>query len=544
MHTEHTPLPTKAHSDADAATELLTGGESAAKQDGDASPESTSSSAGLLSRFLEGIDAFLLSSSLPSWVVSAVLHACGVLLLALLMITKPEVGSLGWLVGSVQSDDIEAIDVEILELNSSGGEFSAASDAAPTLNSTGNASSSAIVEMGEIGLPVTSNPLSWSGSALDTIGDPMTSKGGGLDGRNALNRRGLALSGGGSEASESAVELGLVWLVNHQFPDGGWRFDLESCPTCGGACRNSGFIQSTTASTGLALMCFLGAGYTQHEGPYKETIADGLYYLVDKMLLTSFGGDLRDNSFVSTKDDGIPLEHKRGDMYSHAIATLALCEAYAMTRDDNLKGPAQEAVNFIVYAQHDKGGWRYEPKEPGDTSVTGWQLAALKSASLAQLEIPRHVWYKASDYLDGVQEDRGATYGYQTPSKTRHSMSAVGLFGRMMLGWPRDHAPLIRGVKQLSGKSPIKQDMYYNYYATQVLHHMGGPGWKRWNPHMRDYLIDSQSRDGHETGSWFFKEAWSDRGGRLYTTTLSILTLEVYYRYMPMYQDAFVSQGP
>ena len=178
----------------------------------------------------------------------------------------------------------------------------------------------------------------------------MASLGGGMSGRKAGNRRGMALSNGGSEASESAVELGLEWLAEHQFSDGGWRFDLTECPQCGGKCRHSGFIQSTTASTGLALLCFLGAGYTQHEGPYQETVAKGLYYLVNKMLLTSFGGDLRDQSVVSQKDDGILLVHKSGDMYSHAIATLALCEAYGMTKDKNLAGPAQEAINFIVYA--------------------------------------------------------------------------------------------------------------------------------------------------------------------------------------------------
>ena len=86
--------------------------------------------------------------------------------------------------------------------------------------------------------------------------------------------------------------------------------------------------------------------------------------------------------------------------------------------------------------------------------------------------------------------------------------------------------------------------MYFNYYATQVLHHLGGSGWQRWNLRMRDYLVDTQEQTGHERGSWYFKEAWSDRGGRLYTTTLSILTLEVYYRYLPMYGERFVEEGP
>ena len=198
----------------------------------------------------------------------------------------------------------------------------------------------------------------------------------------------------------------------------------------------------------------------------------------------------------------------------------------------------------MVYAQHEKGGWRYQPGEPGDTSVTGWQITALKSGSLAKLKIPRNVWYKAANFLDDVQEDRGASYGYQTPSRKRRSMSVVGLFCRMLLGWPKNHPPMLKGMAKIANQVPHQSNMYFNYYASQALHHMGGPGWKRWNPRMRRYLVESQATDGHERGSWYFKEAWSDRGGRLYTTTLAILTLEVYYRYMPMYQESFVGDAP
>ena len=86
--------------------------------------------------------------------------------------------------------------------------------------------------------------------------------------------------------------------------------------------------------------------------------------------------------------------------------------------------------------------------------------------------------------------------------------------------------------------------MYFNYYASQALFHTGGSGWERWNPRMREYLISLQATEGHEAGSWYIDENWSDRGGRLYTTALAILTLEVYYRYMPMYREAFVDDAP
>ncbi|NOY41908.1 MAG: terpene cyclase/mutase family protein [Planctomycetes bacterium] len=395
-----------------------------------------------------------------------------------------------------------------------------------------------------VDLPTATETPRDAGRALETIGQPLASRGGGMEGRHDSNRRSLALGNGGSEASESAVERGLAWLAAHQFDDGGWRFDLKSCPQCGGQCKNSGVIESTTASTGLALLCFLGAGYTQDEGPYQEVVSAGLYYLIDKMLITSMGGDLRDNSLLDELVEGQPQFRKSGDMYSHGIATLALCEAYAMTRDKTLAEAAQQAVNFIVYAQHEKGGWRYAPKEPGDTTVSGWQVTALKSALLAKLDVPRGVWYRASDYFDSVQEDRGATYGYQSPDKNRISTSVVGLFSRMILGWPRNHPPLAKGMARIAKQYPHRNHMYFNYYASQALYHTGGPGWERWNPRMREYLVNLQASSGHESGSWYINENWSDRGGRLYTTALAILTLEVYYRYMPMYQKSFVGDSP
>jgi hypothetical protein len=366
--------------------------------------------------------------------------------------------------------------------------------------------------------------------AAETIGQPLLQRGGGLDGRSAGSRRQLALAGGGSAASEAAVERGLAWLAAHQWQDGGWRFDLGATPSCQGACRNSGDFTSTTASTGLALLCFLGAGYTPQEGPYQELVARGLYYLSARMIITSFGGDLRDG--------------EAGTMYAHAIATLALCEAYAMTGDENLAGPAQAAIDFIVNAQHEKGGWRYFPGEPGDTTVTGWQVAALKSGLLANLKVPYDVWRKVSAFLDSVQLERGAAYGYKGMSQVTTTTTAIGLFGRMMLGWPRDHRPLRKGMASVAARRPSRSHIYFNYYATMILHHFGGKGWERWNVRMREYLLKNQATAGHEWGSWYFEEPHSDPGGRLYTTTMAIMMLEVYYRYMPLYQDAMIERAP
>jgi len=480
---------------------------------------------------------------LISLLASAAAHGLALLLLSLWFFPLPSEQPQAWLQGAFD-DEAEILDLDVNELATAGGELSMAQEHAVDLPIAENLANTNVVEPSQLELPTTTAASNRAASLTDAMSQPLASLGGGLDGRKARNRHSLALAGGGTAESEAAVERGLAWLAAHQFEDGGWRFNLEACPQCDGACRHSGFRSSTTDSTGLALLCFLGAGYTQHEGPYQEIVANGLYYLQQRMLLTSQGGNLMDQTILSGNKNGPLLDPTNGNMYSHGIATLALCEAYAMTRDKNLAGAAQQAVNFIVNAQHELGGWRYLPQEPGDLSITGWQITALKSGLHGKLKVPREVWYRAAEFLDSLQEDRGAAYGYVAPTNKKRSMSVVGLFSRMMLGWPHDYEPLLRGVAKIAEQAPHQNHMYFNYYASQVLRHHGGSGWKRWNPRMRDYLVELQATQGHETGSWYIDENWSTQGGRLYTTTLSILTLEVYYRYMPMYQEGFVNDAP
>ena len=351
-------------------------------------------------------------------------------------------------------------------------------------------------------------------------------RGGSLVGRSAANRRRLALANGGSEGSESAVERGLHWLAAHQMRDGSWRFDFRDSPQCEHHCRHPGRHSSTTASTGLALLCFLGAGYTPTEGQHQEVVSRGIYYLLSRLEITERGGSLLEES-----------------MYGHGIATLALCEAYALTGDTSLAGPAQQAIDFIVAAQHHAGGWRYDPGEAGDTTVSGWQIMALKSGALGGLRVPTITWHQASSYLDSVQAADGAYYGYQDRQRSP-ATTAVGLLCRMLLGWQPDHKPLIEGVTFLGGLDPVRQNSYHNYYAAQVLHHFGGYTWEQWNQRIRERLIATQSSVGHEAGSWYFVEEHATVGGRLYTTAMAILTLEVYYRYLPLYRDTLVDVVP
>jgi hypothetical protein len=211
-----------------------------------------------------------------------------------------------------------------------------------------------------------------------------------------------------------------------------------------------------------------------------------------------------------------------------------------MTHDKALMQPAQAALNHIVYAQDPVGGgWRYQPRTPGDTSAVGWQLMALKSGHMAYLNVPPQTVKLASQFLDSVQADSGAQYGYTSPATGRDGTTAVGLLCRMYLGWKHDAPGIIGGAQYLGKKGPSKTNMYYNYYATQVMRHYEGDEWKKWNEVMREQLVNSQAKSGHETGSWHMgSDHSSDKGGRLYSTSMSTMILEVYYRHMPIYQKA------
>jgi hypothetical protein len=281
----------------------------------------------------------------------------------------------------------------------------------------------------------------------------------------------------------------------------------------------------------LALLAFLGAGSTHQEGEYRAQVDRGLKFLVKSMVTTgTAAGGLQGRG--------------QATMYVQGIGTIALCEAYAMTQDPALKRPAQLAVDFIVRAQDPEGGgWRYRIPQAGDTSVVGWQLMALKSAKIAGLNVSPRVITKVSQFLKSVESEGGALYAYNRPGTVRPTTTAVGLLCRMYLGREPRHKGMIQGMKYLSEWGPNPYDMYYSYYATQAMHHWGGTRWEKWNPVMRDQLVTSQMQLGDSAGSWATDESHgSHMGGRLYTTCLSIMTLEVYYRYLPLYQQQNVSE--
>ena len=356
----------------------------------------------------------------------------------------------------------------------------------------------------------------------------------GLSGRSG--RRGNAQDRGATPGSEAAVDRALVWLAAHQQRTGRWSFDLANC-NCQ-HCRNRGTSAiSFNAATGLALLPFLGAGQTHERGYHRAKVKTGLNYLLKHQ----------------GKDGGFYEPH--GRMYSHGIATLAICEALAMTRTDpgahssttqkrqpRLRRAAQRAINFTAKAQHVAGGWRYQYRQPGDTSVVGWQMMALQSAKMAGLKVSQQTFDRAAEFLNSVQGDSyGGLYGYLAPGG-QPGTTSIGLLTRMYLGWDRTHPGIMAGVANLVETGHSANNVYYNYYATQVMHHYQGREWKNWHPRLRDHLVATQSRSGHEDGSWYFEgDHGSSVAGRLYITSMSTMILEVYYRHMPVYSEQAIA---
>ena len=458
----------------------------------------------------------------PSWLVSTVVHAVVLLVLALITMPPPLLDQARQLVVAPGEDEaleeIEDLDDEPLEeIDMEVSDFVFESQVPQEVIDTSAfdemEAAAVSVELSDIGLETA--PTS---DLLNQVG---AYSGNALDGRGSGRER-LVAQGGGTEGSERAVALALQWLARHQMPDGGWNFNHTLAPQCRSQCRDPGEeAKARNAATGLALLPFLGAGQTHKTGKYKAEVKAGLYFLVSNMKVSPQGGSLFENG---------------GRMYSHGIASIALCEAYAMTHDKGLYAPAQQAINFICYAQDPVGGgWRYSPRQKGDTSVVGWQIMALKSGHMAYLRVPPITVQKAFRYLDTVQANNGANYGY-ADAGSGQATTAIGLLCRMYLGWKEDNPSLQRGAKWIGQQGP-SQSMYYNYYATQVMRHMEGDLWKKWNAKMRDQLVDSQAQNGHEEGSWLVKgDHHGKRGGRLYCTAMAAMVLEVYYRHLPIYR--------
>lgn len=349
-----------------------------------------------------------------------------------------------------------------------------------------------------------------------------------LKGRDQGSRDALLKKYGGTALTEECVQEALRWLAKQQLKEGSWSL---SGPYSEGV--QPGEPASATA---MALLAFQGNGNTHQRGKYQPAVDKGRKWLVDRQMENG-----------SWRADSV---HHR--LYMHGQCTIALCELYGMTKDSILRGPAEKAVKYCVETQGREGGWRYNPSDgDSDTSVTGWILMGLQSARMAGIEVPDRTFKRVGEYLDTASTDGGSHYGYiPKADSSLPSMTAEALLCRQYLGWTRDNKKMIAGMETLllpenlprwerfSDASGRGRDVYYWYYATQMLHHMEGQAWEKWNPAMRSALISSQVKSGAEKGSWPAEgDKWGPYGGRLYVTCLCTYMLEVYYRHLPLYSS-------
>ena len=381
------------------------------------------------------------------------------------------------------------------------------------------------------------------------VGGPIVAAGQEIAAVESFKRRVMRTQGGAAPspvglvgpATEEAIERGLAFIASRQLPAGHWSLQGHG---------ENVMLQSDTAATGLCLLSFQGAGYTHQQHQYAASVARGL-----QALIAMQGTD--GNLYRSEN----PISDQNVAFYSHGIASLALCEAYGMTRDENLREPAQKAIDFISKSQNrERGGWRYQPQVSADTSVSGWMMMALKSGELAGLEIPKGTYEGVDRWLEVAKASRTRAdryrynpYAPDTPSQKHGrditpTMTAVGILMRMYAGWTRENPDMKSAADYLAQHLPAvgdidrpQRDTYYWYYATQVMFHMGGDHWKQWNEKLNPILVDNQVKSGPQAGSWDpvqpVEDRWSKHAGRLYLTTMNLLSLEVYYRHLPIYDD-------
>jgi hypothetical protein len=287
--------------------------------------------------------------------------------------------------------------------------------------------------------------------------------------------------------------------------------------------RQHAGADADTGITGLALLAFLGAGQTHLEGEFRTNVQRGLEYIIrNQQQSGSLAGDAR----------------LFAQIYCHGIATLAVSEAYAMTGDHRLQPFVERAVRFSVSAQHSTtGGWRYQPGDQGDTSQLGWQLMALKSAELAGIDVPRRTLAGTRRFLASVASGaHGGLASYRINEAPSRTMTAEALACHFFLK-DYDESAVREGVRYIMGELPRdgKANLYYWYYATLALYQLQDPDWESWNAALTEQLLRRQRTGGGSlAGSWDADTVWGGYGGRVYSTSLAALCLEVYYRYLPL----------
>ena len=324
---------------------------------------------------------------------------------------------------------------------------------------------------------------------------------------------------GATRDTAAAVEAALQWLVTNQEENGSWDASLHRAGVdrqVDGQQRSSTGINADNGITGLALLALLGDGNTHLVGPRREAVQHGLEYLLGQQ---AANGSLAGNATMFAR------------MYCHAMATVAVCEAYAMTLDERLQRCAERAIEYTLGCQDIvTGGWRYQRSDPGDMSQFGWQVLALQSAQQAGISTPPERQRLMSKFL--LSCNTGLKRGlasYRPGFGATAAMTAESMACRGWLDVQNKPEQLTEGTQYLLKRLPSTEqpDFYYWYYGSLSLRVVGGEPWERW----ADALTQTLPRMQRSDGSWSAMTKWAGYGGTVYSTAMGALCLESFYRY-------------
>jgi hypothetical protein len=315
--------------------------------------------------------------------------------------------------------------------------------------------------------------------------------------------------------AQRCIEKGLQYLALTQQEDGAWGG--ESWP------KNTGI-------TGFALLAFLAGGDAPGEGQYGAQVQKTVDFLVDQ---------IKPSGLCSTKWTSY------GPMYEHALATLALCEAYGMSPREDMRAHLRRAVDIIVRSQHPDGGWRYLPVPSGDSdiSVTVCQVMALRAARNAGFAVPKETIDRAVEYVHRCAQADGA-FGYQPGYSTgTFPCTAAGITTLYGAGAYQDKqielgmAHLFRVAPDVGSQThwaDAEHYFYGHYYGIQAAYQAGGKHWEAWYPKIRDALVTHQDRDGGwDEGGYLHKHTGNI--GRTYATACALIVLQAPKRYLPIF---------
>ena len=360
---------------------------------------------------------------------------------------------------------------------------------------------------------------------------------------------------GGTDETETAVDKALEYLASTQAEDGRW--DLS---------ENGGAPKHDMAATAFALLAFYGRGEAHdRECKYREVVSKGINWLVDQQNSSTEFGDLRG---VSPK----------GDMYDHGIAALAVIEAYGVTKGNSgvaretekaapetagetgeaapeeapeedaeaagdegepardgdwLAKAARAAVRFTEQAQHEEGGWRYQPeRKDADLSVTICQVTALRAARDVGIFVPVETIDRSIAYVKRAQNSDGGFMYTLEGGESAFPRTAAGVVSLYNAGI-HEGQEIETGLAFLEKNAPRPGEfdqsphfLYGQYYATQAWWYAGGEEWKRWYLSLRDPLVSAQAADG----------SWLDKIGVEYATAICCLILQMPNNYLPIFQ--------